>query len=288
MENLEGQKDGQGQEAESGDNSATGGGAADATVDNREGQAEGQEDTGADSLERKDLPPELEEVRKNLLRDYHSKTGKLAEERKLLQAKYERDAADAKALREIATEDWFKSAIDAEKKRRSGTVEDTEMSDEEFQQVRDDKRAFADLINKRINSVLEARLGAELSSHRKEIMELRRDREHERLADEHGVTFTKAKSDGALDEYVQKGYSLEDAFAKYMLKNKQRQPDNKDVEREAERLLAAKKNGSVNKDGTMSPRGVRVVQAGNFSDVVDHVWKASQEGQKVKIERKRG
>src|SRR3990167_8797235 len=78
-----------------------------------------QEAEGSD-LGVKDVPPELVEKQKELMRAFHSKTQALAEKERALQSETAQYKQDAQALYELSKQDWFKKAVEIEKAQRNG------------------------------------------------------------------------------------------------------------------------------------------------------------------------
>src|SRR3990167_835923 len=112
-------------------------------------QTDGQIVNGDVKLDASNLPPELEETRKQLLRDYHAKTQKLSEENKKVsddRLRFERDLetfkTDSETLKRLLAQDWFNKAAEDERAKRSGKVDDMQLTDEQFEIVRNDKEAF--------------------------------------------------------------------------------------------------------------------------------------------------
>ena len=278
MSNDAGVQDG-GSESDSNANSEDGAGSsnADNLVDPT---GQGNEGEGAA------LPPELEEVKKNLVRGFHEKTQKLAQRQKELEDKYSAAEKDASALRTIANEEWFKKALAQERKRLNGVVDD-EMTDEQFQSITADKKNFQAYFNHKVKELLDARMSQEIGNIRRPLQDLRRESDIARLRVAHGKHFSTALDNGDLDKDVEGGYNYEDAYARFALRNPKSTENEESVEDRAERLLAEKRGGTVNRGGSSGAgKGVRTYPVQSLNEALDLIWDKTQAGEKFSIKRK--
>lgn len=227
------------------------------------------------------LPPELVAKEKELMRGFHEKTQALAKREKELLAEAEKFKSESDTLQQLVQTDWFKKAAQAEKDRRNGASQ--ELTDEDFETIRSDKRAFNDYLKRRDDS-LETKIKSEISRLAKATESLHVDRELESLAKSYGEDFTKLKDEGALDKYLKQGYGYEDAFIKADYERSKSTRSQKLTD-EAQRLITAKKAGSVDKPGVTQVRGSQVLKAKNrsFDDVFAQAFAAAKRGERVEI-----
>lgn len=242
-----------------------------------EAQPEGQ----AGSEDTKELPKELEETRKQLLRDYHKKTQALAEERKTLESDSQRYRQDAEALYSLSQQEWFKNAVAAEKNRRNGRSLD--ISDEDFEAIKIDKRAFQDFLNKRDKSItegLESKFKAEFESLSKEQQKFVTEKEFDIVAREYGQAFKDANEAGELEGYLKKDYDYETAFKLLM------QDKGQVAKKASAKEPNSSKAGAVEKTGMPAVRGGPVAKAKNLDEALQAAFEMARKGQKdYKIER---
>lgn len=279
----------QGQSGTESDANANGGGDAGAIEDNggiqpgQEGNAEGELDIV--DIDPQTLPVELREVHQNLLRDYHSKTSKLSEERKIMEARHERDAKDSGTLAELSKQEWFKTAIANERARREGRqVEQSEVLDAETHRaIVDDPRAMQDYLDQRLEKMTQ-QFRAELGRKTSEIADLKADLSLSSVSSRLGKPFQEAHDKGLLDKYLDQGLSPENAYKSYVFDNGGK-GSTQQVRDEAEKLITRKKNGSVGKNGLAKVSGKRVVKAENFDDAFSKAWDAVSKNQSIALER---
>ncbi len=263
-----------------------GGGQAEANVggtDVQPGQAGNAESAGA-------LSPELEQTKKNLIRDYHEKTQRLAEEKRQLELERAGDREAADSFRGLAQQEWFKRAIQEEKARRSGALED--LTDEDFDALRTDKRAWTDKTRKLVERIVESRLGQvgqEVSNTRMSLEEIQHEREFNSIASKY-KDFEVLNEQGAFDEYLKSDPSItfKEAYALYKLDHPGNSSNGSaDIEKEAVRLLDEKKSGAVERNGVAQVRGKRIVKAKNYDDAFQKAWESVSRGEDVELQRER-
>lgn len=256
--------------SESGD---TGGGTS-AIEENRDGQP-GQTGTSGEKLA-DNLPPELETKHKELLKAFHEKTQKLADDRRQLELETARYKQDAEVLYGLADKQWFKKAIEDEKARRSGAS--MEISDDDLEAARTDNKAFRELLSRRDKAITES-LRSEfkpefdkLTEHQKELVT---EREFDTVAEEYGADFRKANDEGLLDPYLNKGLDYESAF-------KLLEADNGRLAKKASRQesLISKRSGSIEKTGMATTRGGPVHKVRNLDEAISRALELASRGQK--------
>lgn len=263
--------------AESGASEHAGGGEGEGMGGDAGVQASGGE-ANTETLGTHDLPPEMQEVQKKLMQDYHAKTQKLAEKTRQFEGELSQHKNNSQILGQLMDQDWFKKAYEQEKNKRNGGIVAEDLSDEQFDAIRNDKRAFADYLRKFAETVAENRVGTKLNNTEAELRALKTDR----VKDQLGATykdFKPAFDAGHLDKYLSQGSSLESAYALWKVKEAGATSKN-DVLGEAERLLAARKAGAVERPGSAQPRGAeRVYKARSLHDALDVAFKARERGE---------
>lgn len=222
------------------------------------------------------LPPELEGVKKKLFQDYHDKTQKLAVERRELEGKMKDLGTSQQVLSQLMEAGWFREAYQNEKARRSGQV--SELTDEQFESVKNDKRAFHEYIRKQAEAIAESRMGPELGKTKQELKAIQHEREFDIVAKQY-PDFKALNDRGAFDDDLQKGFDYKTAYARYKLGDGSN--DKSSIEREAERILAARKAGSVDRPGGPNPRGQRIIKAkkGDIGGALDQLFAAHDRGE---------
>lgn len=260
---------------ESGSEELGGGGTEDSTqITDVQPDGTGNDGSGEESPDN-DLPPELQEARKKLFRDYHEKTQKLAEERKALEGKLTDLQKSHQALTELMQDEGFKHWYKSEKARRTGAViAEEDLSDEAFDKIRNDPRAFREHLNRYAQSI-EARVLEKTSRADREVRELRTELEHEKLSKRY-PDFKKVLDSGVLDSFKRDGYSDETAYALYKLRNSA--TDDKKVQAEAQRVLAERRAGAVDRPGVTQVRGERVIKAKTFEEFFDRAMDETRAG----------
>jgi len=238
-------------------------------------------DNPSSDIENADVPPELAETKKNLLRDYHEKMARLKDERGKYQSELDAAKKDSAVLQRLFQQEWFKKAMDSEKSRKAGAALNFELTDEQFDSVRTDKRAFLELTRQVAEKIVEDKYGDRLSELGQTTSELRADREFDRVASRYGEDFTRLNDEGALDPYLKAGFDYDTAYAKASLaaRTKGGGMDGA-VRKEAERLLMSRKQQTVEKTGAGKVGGSKVIKARNFSDAISKSLEALMSGDK--------
>lgn len=224
----------------------------------------------------KEVPPELKEKEKELLRAFHEKTQALAEDRRKMEAETTVHKQDAQAFYDLAKQDWFKAAVEAEKSRRQGRA--VEITPEAFETIKNDPRAFADYLAKRDEAVagsLKSQFKAELEKLGKSQQELVTSREKDSAAREFGEDFTVTEKAGELKAYLDEGLSYERAYKLYC----QDQGKVAGAKKEAA-PITQKKGGIVERSGMPQVRGGPVIKAKNLSEALDRAFELAAKGVK--------
>lgn len=242
-----------------------------------EAQSEGHSDS---EIGGKDLPKELEPTRRELMRDYHKKMQALADERKTIEADAGRYRQDAEALYSLSQQQWFKDAVAAEKNKRGGKAE---ISDDDFEAIKSDKRAFQDFLNKRDKSLaegLESKFKAEFENLTKEQQKFVTEKEFDGVVREYGQAFLDANEAGELEPYLEKDYDYETAFKLLM------QDRGQVAKKASANGNGSEKTGITEKRGMPAPRGGPVAKAKNLNEALEAAFEMARRGQKdYKIER---
>lgn len=266
---------GQGQAESGAPEEQTGGGETDAIGSDKGTQPEGQEGS-AEDLGPENLPPELEESRKALLRDYHEKMQKMSADRKQFDTELKTHKNNSEVLQRLFDEPWFKKAYDAEKNARSGVALPQDMSEEQLQDLGSNPRKLVEFMQKYLETVVENKLAPTLKKTSSEVRQLQAEKEKDRLSDEHD-DFKNAHDSGALDKYLDQGHGYESAYAMWRLKQGQRSLKG-EAEREAEKILAARKAGSVERTGAPKVNGTQIFKAKSLNDALEKGFEARQKG----------
>lgn len=237
-----------------------------------------QSDSASDSQDLgQAVPPELEETKKNLLRDYHEKMASVKQEKEQFQSELAVARKDSATLQRLLQQEWFKQAVESEKARKAGSPLSFELTDDQFEAARTDKRTFLELTKQIAQKVIESTVGDKLSHLSERTEALSSDREFERTAREYGDEFKTFKDAGKLDSYLKQGYDYETAFAKAKLAERGKSPD--DVSKKAEELLRQRKQQVTEKDGKRAS-GSRVIKAKTFDEAISRSLDALLQGDK--------
>lgn len=236
------------------------------TGTNGEAQAEG---TASNALG-VEVPDGLKEKEKELLKAFHSKTQALADKEKSLEA----HKHDAETLYELVSQPWFK---DAYKQFREGNNSQKEMSDEEWDSLRQDKRAFNEFLSKRDKATadsLRSEFRNELGKLSKEQKEIQSSLEFKKTAEEFGEDFVSAQKDGSLKEYLDEGHNLRRSYQLF-------KSDRGEVAKKSEKQsVDSKRSGTVEKNGLSSARGGKVYKAGSLDAALNQIFDAAARGEK--------
>ena len=265
---------------------STGTGTASGSVETTSDQST-QNDIGNEELG-KTLSPELEKTRKELLRDYHEKLSKTKEDRLRFESELNQARGNSETLTKLMQQEWFKKAMDTERARRNGSIEDLPLTDEDFETAKTDKRAFLKLVSnvaERIASGKMSQVEPALGTHQERLENMEIEKEFDSV-DRTYKDFKSLNDAGSLDPFLERGLSFEDAYLAYKGKN----PSNIDklAADKAREMLDLTRAGAVGKTGSVQINGKRVLEASNFDDAFDQTWAALQRGEKdVVVNRKK-
>jgi len=252
------------------------------------------EDNAAANLDSNELPPELEETRKNLKRDYHSKLQALKERELRIERELKEGEEYKRTFGQLSTQEWFKKAYDEERQRRNGQPTQFEMSDEEFQIMRSDDPRAKDLFQKAVlraaETMVNAKVAPHLNSTKQTVEELKTAKEFDTVASNPKYKdFRELNDKGLLDPYLKKGVSYEQAYKEYKYDHefeKLQSDFEKKAQDKAQELLEASRNGAISRGGTTSIKGSPIVEASTFDEAFDKVFDLMSKGHKdVKIQR---
>jgi hypothetical protein len=279
MENVNEALDQAAAESQPGADSAAGSGQEQA-IENAQGVQDGGDKSNTLGVE---VPPELKEKEKELVRGFHKKMQELSAKEKELEQRYGEAEKDAKTLYTIAQQEWFKKAAEEEKARRRGISMD--MTAEQFEEIKNDPRRFAEYLSKRDQAVAESlktQFKTEFDKLSKSQSELQADREVERLQGKYGDDFVQAKDSGKLDSYLKDGFDRETAYK--LLCQDEGRVAGKPKQKEAAPVNS--KGGTVEKTGIVNARGGPVVKAKSLDEALDRVFEMQGKGIKdYRLER---
>ena len=277
MEGLilgEGQTGQGSQVAESGD---TGGGDGSTTESAATDQTQEQESSEDTNLV-KDVPEQLKAKEKELLQAFHKKTQELSQKERQLEAQSASYKRDAETMYKLADQPWFKSALEKQRSSKNGPGE-VSISDEEFQTLTTNRPAFEQFLtsrDKQLYDAIMAQMESRVGTSEKSNKEIKDQLEYDKTAKTF-PEFSELHESGALEPWLKKGHSYEDAYGLYKFSQGENPQKVRD---EAARLIAAKKNGSINKDGISGNKGGPVVKAKNISQAIDRAFELISKGQK--------
>lgn len=224
----------------------------------------------------KEVPPELAAKEKELMQAFHEKTQKLAEEKRRMEQEGSAYKQDAQALYELSKQDWFKTAIEAEKARRQGRA--LEINPDTFEALKNDPKAFSEYLAKRDQAVadsLKSQFKSEFEKLGRSQQEILVSREKESVASKFGEEFTAAEKNGDLTPYLQEGLSYERAYKLYC------QDNGKIAGKKSEAPPSAdRKTGAIEKGGMSRVKGGPVVKAKNLSEALDRAFELAAKGVK--------
>ena len=246
-----------------------------------EGEARGnaeQESIGPDNLS-----PELEEQKKNLLKDYHAKTQALAGKERELSSRAEEGERVSKTFQKLLNQDWFKKAYADFKAGRQAQA--FEVTDEQFQAAVQDKRAFQELLDKRVEAIIQAKYGERLAQYDQELGELRGNSEVKDLKDSY-KDFGDYHADGSLKPYLNKGYDMKAAYALAKL-DAGKTGGEQQVQKGVQERLQTMKKGAVATRGVAKVTGSPVLKVKKGEDpwsIFDKMFEASMKNPDVRLE----
>ncbi len=257
------------QAADSVSESSNAGGAGDGqAIDANEDSTQGQ----GNDLGVKEVPPELKEKEKELVRGFHAKSQAFAEEKRVLNERLAAAERDAAAFNNLIKQDWLKEAAEKEKALRTGRA--TELSQEAFESIKNDPNAFSKFMNEhdqRLLSSIKSQLAPELDKLNKSQGDFAAEKALDAAARQYGKDFVEAKESGALDNYL-KEYDPATGYKLYC-------QDHGKVAGKAEVKPAALKNGVVEKNGMSQARGGPVIKIkGGLNEMLDRAFEQARQG----------
>lgn len=261
---------------------ATGGDAAD--IDENADLQSSQDDKDAQAVADANLPPEVIEAKKNLVKDYHAKTQKLAKQQRLFESENASFKQDAEFFRSLAKQPWFVEAYDSQRK---GKVEEFNLSKEEFDEATTSPDAMAKIMRRAFETWGKSMFGNELGQTKQTLIKLQEQQEISQLSVKY-PDFKPMLDSGELRGYLDKGQGFASAYALAKLEDggPDALEDEAKAEAAAEKLLKKKKAAAVSKGGVATPKGARIVKAKSFEDAFDQVLALRMKGvTEVKVER---
>jgi len=234
-----------------------------------------------------EIPKELEPMKKELLEKYYSKTRELAEQRHEVEGMKN----DAKTLRELMGYKPFQDWYNAEK---SGGNKQTEqpatLTEEELDAIRNDPSKFDAFMTKKMESIMDSKYGNQIKSFESESKDMRRNKELSDTTAKYGEDFTMAHKSGELESYYNKGVDYKTAYALWKLENgtaTDTTSTDKEIKDKATQLVNKSKSGVSEKPSSGGNKlpSIKVVKAKTFDDAFDAMFKASQKGETIKIEK---
>ncbi len=246
--------------AESGALAAAGGGEGLSNAEGQERSTQGQEGNGSEGglLESEGvLPAEVEETRKQLMKDYHAKTQALAEKTRQMEAQMSGFQEKATMLDNLLKQEWFVETLEARRNGKNGQAQG--LSAEELEKVGispEQAATFEKIVQAKVDAQVR-QLVPELKKHRSELEEIRLEKAKAEFAKGHPDFDQVTKS-----EAFKKHSENYDFKAAYALARMESGPQSST--QEAERILAARKAASVLKGGPTKVDGKKVVKSRDF------------------------
>lgn len=235
---------------------------------------------GDEQLGPSSLPPELEETRKQLLRDYHSKTQKLAEERGRYLTEKESLAQKAGILDQLMQKQWFQKASQEEQARLQGGGTQFDISDEEYQQAVTNKEAFKALVLKMNQQMLNGQVGPAIGAQNEVLQDLKVNQELDQALNVHPeIQDLIDNDDPEFYQYLDQGFDYATAYEKYAFRNQSRGTPTEN-EPSQEEVLNQSRAGSIARSGLPQTRGNRIIEARNLDEAMDQAFEALSRGEK--------
>lgn len=240
-----------------------------------------QEGIGDDELGSENLPPELQETRKNLLRGFHKKTQELRDKELRLESTVTDLKTKSQTLEQLMVQPWFKDAMAKERARREGRVglEDMDLSDDDLTAALEnkDKKAFIRLVGRVAQQIADGRQAPQaerLTRAEGALSELRSSQEFDAIARKY-KDFGALSDSGALEPYLEKGLDYETAYKVYKadkdLPKLQAEMERKAEER-AQELLDTSRAGAISRGGAPRIKGQEIIKARSLEDAFEKTW----------------
>ena len=235
----------------------------------------------ADDIGPKDIPVELEPLKKELLADYYAKTRELAADRKgvtELQTK-------AKTLNELLSYKPFQDWYSKEQDRLAGktTPEANDFTEEQMEEIKSDPNKFDEFIKDRAKKIIKDEYGETMNKSKQQLEDVRADKQLKAVAEQY-PDFDAINDAGLLDKYVDKGHDFETAYAMFKLQNPAHAT--KAINKKAVDLVNKAKAGSIEKGSGIPKEGAEIVEVSSVDEGFDEQAKADREGRKIKLKLK--
>ncbi len=229
-------------------------------------------------LETSNVPPELEETKKNLLRDYHAKTQALKDTQLRFEHDLEKYRNSDETLNKLVSQPWFKEAMQREQQKRTGGVDDINLTPEEFETAKADPKAFLRLVSGLADRIVQSRVNPLAEGQRETQENLALQREFETAKETH-KDFQELYESDSLDEYLDRGYDFKAAYAMYKLEHPQTKDDlDRKASEKAREMLDEARAGAISRGGLPKTTGTRVLKAKNFDEAFDKGLDAMKNG----------
>lgn len=242
-----------------------------------------EENTDQTTLET-EVPPELEETRKSLLKDYHAKTQAIASERREIEKTLGTAQSDQATLHTLLQKPWFQKALANERVNKVGG--ESEITEDELSVIQSDPKAFMEAVRREARResmrLHHEKVEPSLSKVTASQNEIQLEREYDRAVADYGDDFKKAADGGHLDKSLDEGKTYKEAFAMHSLDGPR---DQSSVEKQAARLLASRKAASVAKGGRARVTGSEVVKVKSFDEALDFAMDSLKRDKDVKLEK---
>mgnify|MGYP001601084834 CR=1 FL=1 len=246
-------------------------------------QSEQQTDNAGGEIGTENLPPELEETRKQLMRDYHEKTQKIASERAQLVRELEGHKNQSGMLQQLMQQEWFKKAMEAERARREGHVEDVQVTPEQFEIIKNDPNEFKKFVNGLAEKIVQGKVSPELGRTQETLKEFQTEREFDRVAAKH-KDFRDLNEKGLLSEYIKQGMTYETAYKAYKFDTEFQSLDRKAHEK-AQEILRETRDGAVSRGGMPQITGEHIIKVRDLEDLLNKGFEAEKKRLKWRAER---
>jgi len=222
------------------------------------------------------VPKELETFKKDILKAFYKKTEALAAQRKEIESV----KSKAELMEQLYNYPKFREWYEHEQKVISGEAPAKEetMSEEQLEELKSDPVKFQKYMMDQMNNLIESKLGNGVKQTQAQLEEMRERMEVEK---EYKTTSSKfsdfddLSTTGLLDDYLDKGFSYEEAYKMYKFDNQS------DPER-----VRKVKEGSTQKPSPMHSQGSEVIVKGkSFDDVFDNMFSAKAAGKKARYSK---
>lgn len=224
-----------------------------------------------------EVPQELAPLKKELLKAFYKKTQDLSVERKGMEG-YK---SKAQMLEQLYAYPKFREWYEKEQKILNGQSVDTSeanLTPEEFEEMKSDPVKFQKYMMDQLEKKIEARMGNDVKSTKAELSEMKERLETEKEFKETASKysdFSDLSEVGALDDYLEKGYSYSEAYKMYKFDN-QSNP---------EKVNRAKNGTIIKPSPTRNDGAEAIIRGKNFDDVFDDMFAAKADGKKARYSK---